>query len=158
MISLDIISYLFDFLFGGDHLLATLFLIHSAYMIRKLFLYQNVVVDGKKVDEETVKGVKHTSQYVKYTLGVVVANFILIVYFDFIPIFIKSEFSSSFIWIAGFLLLFYGRTLLSFWLFWRCPHCGKVMDGEFLLGYRWISRRPVIRENCPHCEKSILYY
>ena len=56
MISLDIISYLFDFLFGGDHLLATLFLIHSAYMIRKLFLYQNVVVDGKKVDEETVKG------------------------------------------------------------------------------------------------------
>ncbi len=56
MISLDVISYLFDFLFGGDHLLATLFLIHSAYMIRKLFLYQNVVVDGKKVDEETVKG------------------------------------------------------------------------------------------------------
>lgn len=76
-------------------MLAIVFLIHSAYMIRKLFLYQNVVVDGKKVDEEIVKGVKHTSQYVKYTLGVIVANFILIGYFDFIHAFINSQFSSS---------------------------------------------------------------
>lgn len=42
MISLDVISYLFDFLFDGDHLLATLFLIHSAYMIMKLFVNSRI--------------------------------------------------------------------------------------------------------------------